>query len=102
MPQMRCNLLIPKPFASAFPAGMACALSRYRGRGVPHATSETYRWREPLTGGHRPTVITGLHGVAVEQLLTHGRGKGGKFLREGGVRQEETSYARQCRDGSVL
>jgi hypothetical protein len=72
MPRVRCNLLMPKPFAPALLAGMACALSVHRGRGVPHATSETHRWCETRTGGRRHTVIAVLQGSEVVHL-THAR-----------------------------
>src|SRR6266446_4305078 len=41
-------------------------------------------------------------GEAVEQRLEHVRGKVGDFLREVFTSKEETWYACQCCDGSVL
>jgi hypothetical protein len=72
MPRVRCNLLMPKPLAPALLAGMARALSVHRGRGVPHAASETHRWRETRTRGRRHTVIAVLQGSEVVHLTRVG------------------------------
>jgi hypothetical protein len=43
-------------------------LSVLRGRGVPHAASETHRWRDAIPGGNRHTVIAVLQGSEVFRL----------------------------------
>ena len=61
MPRVRCNLLMTKPLAPAFPAGTACALSKSGDRtesrevadAVIEALFDTLRRVPRWTGGHR-------------------------------------------------